>query len=56
MIAGLTSIVIPVWNKPDLTKRCIESIIKNTTSHYEIIIVDNGSEGETSSYLDEEEN
>ena len=36
------SIIIPCYNKPELTRACIESVEKNTTD-YEIIIVDNGS-------------
>lgn len=52
MVAGLTSIVVPVWNQLELTKKCIESIITNTKTHYELIIVDNGSDPETAEYLD----
>ncbi len=46
-------IIIPVWNERDLTKICIESIGKNTTLPYRIIIVDNASAIETASYLRE---
>ena len=44
-------IIIPVWNERELTDRCIESIEKNTTSGYGIILVDNASNTETASYL-----
>ena len=44
-------IIIPVWNERELTDRCIESIEKNTTLGYRIILVDNASNTETASYL-----
>jgi len=41
------SIVIPVFNKLNFTRRCIELLIRNTNSGlYEIVIVDNGSSDE----------
>lgn len=42
-IAGLVSIVILTFNELDYTKRCVESIQKNTPEPHEIIFVDNGS-------------
>lgn len=36
-------IIIPVWNKPDFTIKCIESVAEHTTN-YRIVWVDNGSE------------
>ena len=46
------SIVIPVYNKLDFTRRCIEYILKNTNSIlYELVIVDNGSTDGTTTYL-----
>ncbi len=44
MTISLLSIVVLQWNRSDLTKTCVESIRANTTSEYELIIVDNGSE------------
>lgn len=39
-----TSIVIPVLNNAAMTHRCLESIVKETTTGtYEVIVVDNGS-------------
>ena len=38
------SIIILTYKTRDLTKICIESIIKNTNENYEIIIVDNASD------------
>ncbi len=42
-VAGLVSIVILTFNELDYTKRCVESIQKNTPEPHEIIFVDNGS-------------
>ncbi len=49
--AGLTSIIIVGYNQLALTKSCIDSIEKHTTTPYELIIVDNGSNQETVEYL-----
>lgn len=45
-------IVIPVWNHPEMTKDCIESIAKHTRFPYRIVIVDNASDEPTRNYLD----
>lgn len=37
-----TSIIIPVWNQLEMTKKCIDSI-NACTKDFEIIVVDNGS-------------
>ncbi len=48
----LVSIIIPVYNKLNFTKRCIDSIYKNTNNEkIEIIIVDNNSTDGTKRYL-----
>lgn len=44
-------IVIPVWNLMETTKRCVESIIRHTEYPYRLIIIDNGSNEPTKSYL-----
>lgn len=45
-------IVIPVWNQLELTKKCVDSIVKNTADiDYRIIIIDNASDSQTVSYL-----
>jgi GT2 family glycosyltransferase len=44
-------IIIPVFNKPDMTIACLESIIKNTLSPYKIIVIDNGSDQATKKAL-----
>ena len=45
-------IVIPVFNRLEMTKDCLESIKEKTTSPYRFIIIDNGSAPETRSYLE----
>lgn len=52
MFKPRVSIVIPVYNQLEYTKKCIESIIKYTHISYEIIIVDNASEDGTKKYLE----
>jgi len=48
------SIIIPVFNKLELTKKCINAIFANTDyPNYEIIIVDNASTDGTKEYLSE---
>jgi GT2 family glycosyltransferase/2-polyprenyl-3-methyl-5-hydroxy-6-metoxy-1,4-benzoquinol methylase/tetratricopeptide (TPR) repeat protein len=46
------SIIIPVWNKVELTKQCLIQVAEVTRDvHYEVIIVDNASTDETSAFL-----
>jgi len=48
----LVSVIIPLFNKLDLTRQCVRSILKNTRyPRYEIIFVDNGSTDGTREYL-----
>ena len=46
-------IIIPVWNQMQLTKECIDSIIRHTFSPYRLIVIDNGSQRQTKEYLEE---
>ena len=39
------SIVIPAYNKSELTIKCVDSVLRNTRGDYQIIIIDNGSSG-----------
>lgn len=41
-----------VWNNLELTKSCIDSVIKNTDINYRLIIIDNASDDETKKYLE----
>ncbi len=46
------SIIIPVYNRCDLTERCLESIANSTNkANYEVIIVNNGSTDGTAELL-----
>lgn len=45
------SIVIPVHNQLDYTKKCIESIRKYTNIPYEVIVVNDASTDQTNNYL-----
>ena len=41
------SVIIPTYNRCDLLKRAINSVIKQTITPKEIIVVDNGSTDQT---------
>lgn len=45
----LISVIIPVWNSPDLLRRCLEALKGQTLSRdrFEVIVVDNGSSDNT---------
>src|SRR5262249_10340775 len=49
----LVSIVIPVWNELEFTRRCLAAIQKTTQQPYEIIVVNNGSTDGTTEYLNQ---
>ncbi|NQT75360.1 MAG: glycosyltransferase family 2 protein [Candidatus Omnitrophica bacterium] len=44
-------IIIPVWDEPGLTKKCVDSIRQNTSLPYKIVIIDNASSVETAQCL-----
>jgi len=45
-------IIIPVHDRLELTKACVESIELTTRSPYRLILIDNGSLEETARYLE----
>lgn len=49
----LLNITIPVFNRPELTRRTIEAVRKNTKHLHTLTAVDNGSEPETQDLLRE---
>ena len=42
-ITDRVSIIVPIWNNLEYTKRCVGSILKFTVQPYELILVDNAS-------------
>lgn len=45
------SVVIPVFNQVQFTKRCLPSVIDGATTPHQLIIIDNNSQDETADYL-----
>ncbi len=50
-MTSVCDIILLSWNKLHFIKPCVESIYKHTTLPIRLLIVDNGSEAETKSYL-----
>ena len=46
-IEGLISVIVPIYNLEDLLKNSVQSIIRQTYPHLEIILVDDGSTDQT---------
>ena len=46
-------IVIPIWNQQELTRRCLESLLRCTEEPIRLILIDNGSEQPTQNYLEQ---
>ncbi len=46
-------IIIPVWNRQEDTRSCVESVERNTLFPYRLIMIDNASGDETTAYLRE---
>lgn len=47
----LVTIIIPFYNRTQIVKECVESILKQTYSDLEILLVDDGSEEDISSLV-----
>lgn len=47
MLSPLFSIVIPTYNRTEMLKRCLDSVIAQTVQDWEAIVVDNYSEDNT---------
>lgn len=48
----LLSVIVPVYNTRMYLGRCVESLVKQTYCHLEIILVDDGSKDESGQYCD----
>lgn len=48
----LLSVIVPVYNTKDYLDRCVESILKQTYPHIEILLIDDGSEYSTADKCD----
>lgn len=44
-------IIIPIWNQLEVTKECIDSLERNTSYPYRLLIIDNASDHKTAAYL-----
>ncbi len=44
-------IIMPVWNELDVTRKCVNSIVKYTHHPYRLVIIDNASDLPTRDYL-----
>jgi len=48
------SIIVPVYNTPEkMLRDCLESVLKQVYENFEVIVIDDGSEGTTASIIDE---
>ena len=39
----MISIIVPVYNSENYIKKCLKSLLEQTESNYEIIVIDDGS-------------
>ncbi|MCU0598933.1 MAG: glycosyltransferase family 2 protein [Desulfobacterales bacterium] len=53
VIPGLVSTIIPVYNRPQMIRKAVESVLSQTYRPIEIIVVNDGSTDETPNVLDE---
>lgn len=46
-VSPVVSVIMPVYNRSDFVSKAIESVLKQTYSNFELIIVDDGSKDDT---------
>lgn len=51
--SGKISVIVPVYNAEQYLRECIESIINQTYKYFELILVDDGSEDDSTGIMDE---
>ena len=52
VVVGLVSTIIPVYNRPEMVCKAVESVLEQTYRPIEIILIDDGSTDNTPSVLD----
>jgi len=52
LVSGLVSVIIPVFNRPELVRSAVESALAQTYPLVEVIVVDDGSTDETPQVLE----
>lgn len=52
-VNDLCTIAIAVWNKPDITRQCLESVAAHTEYPHELLLIDNGSGRPTKKLLED---
>ena len=54
--APLFSVIVPAYNSAEFINKCIDSVLMQTYTNFELIIVDDGSADDTLSICREYEN
>jgi glycosyltransferase involved in cell wall biosynthesis len=52
MIQPLVSIIIPIYNVEDYVRECLQSVLKQTYTQYEVLLINDGSTDKSASICD----